>query len=53
VSWWAYEFPVREIYSGDTTRAIAASKGNLSAAACLLDITRAKLAFRARKHGLI
>ena len=34
-------------------RAIAASKGNLSAAARLLDTTRAKLAFRARKHGLI
>jgi transcriptional regulator with GAF, ATPase, and Fis domain len=34
-------------------RAIAASKGNLSAAARLLDTTRAKLAFRAKKHGLI
>jgi transcriptional regulator with GAF, ATPase, and Fis domain len=32
---------------------IAASKGNLSAAARLLDTTRAKLAFRARKHGLV
>ncbi len=34
-------------------RAIAASKGNLSAAARLLDTTRAKLAFRAKKHGLV
>ncbi|OGB50831.1 MAG: sigma-54-dependent Fis family transcriptional regulator [Burkholderiales bacterium RIFOXYD2_FULL_59_8] len=34
-------------------RAISASKGNLSAAARLLDTTRAKLAFRARKHGLV
>jgi transcriptional regulator with GAF, ATPase, and Fis domain len=34
-------------------RAISASKGNLSAAARLLDTSRAKLAFRAKKHGLI
>jgi transcriptional regulator with GAF, ATPase, and Fis domain len=34
-------------------RAITASKGNLSAAARMLDTTRAKLAFRAKKHGLI
>jgi two-component system response regulator HydG len=34
-------------------RAISASKGNLSAAARLLHTTRAKLAFRAKKHGLI
>ena len=33
-------------------RAIATSKGNLSAAARLLNTTRAKLAYRARKHGL-
>lgn len=34
-------------------RAIAASQGNLSAAARLLHTTRAKLAYRARKHGLV
>ncbi|MDO8284250.1 MAG: sigma 54-interacting transcriptional regulator [Rhodoferax sp.] len=34
-------------------RAISASKGNLSAAARLLHTTRAKLAFRAKKHGLV
>lgn len=34
-------------------RAISACKGNLSAAARLLHTTRAKLAFRARKHGLV
>lgn len=34
-------------------RAIVASQGNLSAAARQLQTTRAKLAYRARKHGLI
>ncbi len=34
-------------------RAIAASHGNLSAAARLLHTTRAKLAYRARKHQLL
>jgi two-component system response regulator HydG len=34
-------------------RAITASDGNLSAAARLLNTTRAKLAYRARKHSLI
>ena len=34
-------------------RAISASKGNLSAAARMLHTTRAKLAFRAKKHGLV
>jgi len=34
-------------------RAISTSKGNLSAAARLLNTTRAKLAYRARKHRLI
>ena len=34
-------------------KAIAASGGNLSAAARLLNTSRAKLAYRARKHGLV
>ncbi len=34
-------------------RAISAAQGNLSAAARRLQTTRAKLAYRARKHGLI
>ncbi len=34
-------------------RAITAAHGNLSAAARLLNTTRPKLAYRARKHGLI
>ena len=34
-------------------RAIRSAKGNLSAAARLLDTSRAKLAYRARKHHLI
>lgn len=34
-------------------KAIAASGGNLSAAARLLHTSRAKLAYRARKHGLV
>lgn len=34
-------------------KAIAASDGNLSAAARLLNTSRAKLAYRARKHGLL
>ena len=34
-------------------QAIAASRGNLSAAARLLQTTRPKLAYRARKHGLL
>jgi DNA-binding NtrC family response regulator len=34
-------------------QAINASQGNLSAAARLLNTTRAKLAYRARKHGLV
>jgi transcriptional regulator with GAF, ATPase, and Fis domain len=34
-------------------RAISGAQGNLSAAARLLNTTRAKLAYRARKHGLV
>ena len=34
-------------------KAIAASGGNLSATARLLNTSRAKLAYRARKHGLV
>ncbi|MEP6773824.1 MAG: sigma 54-interacting transcriptional regulator, partial [Polaromonas sp.] len=34
-------------------RAISGAKGNLSAAARLLNTSRAKLAYRARKHGLV